>query len=650
MPRLIIDDIPVEVVAGTTVIEAAKLVGIWIPHFCYHPALGSVGACRVCAVKLLDGPVKGIQMSCMLPVQEGMVVSTTDPEAQAMRRHVIEWLMINHPHDCPVCDEGGECLLQDYTIAGGHGIRRYQGKKRTHQNQYLGPHIEHEMNRCIHCYRCVRFYQEQAGGTDFGVMGSASRVYFGRFREGALDSPFSGNLVDICPTGVFTDKSARFRARYWDYDMAPSVCPGCSVGCNTIPVARYRELLKIMARRNDTVNGWFICDRGRFGGREVNDPDRPRSPRIDGVDASWDEALDAVVRRFGGLCDLYGSESIALVGSPRLSLEGQILLAWLAEVMAPGCVCWFTATAEADAAVAGLDNLIPEMIASLADVRTADYLVIAGIDLLEDAPMMALAVRQAWRNGAKVYAMGEVTGESLIKSVGVEVTRISSLADLPPSEGLRMVLIGKAGLPVESHARGATRAGLDEALLAGAKVALLQEGPNAVGAALLTREHGGTSLEDALATGKIRGIFAVEADIPGELLSGIPLVAACDWQATETVALAHIVLPTTSWVEMDGTFVNYEGRAQRFRKVMTAGLPIKGLDPALHPPRVHRLVPPGGELLPAWRILANLVERLGGAPVETPFTGRWESLRDLEPEGEGMLLMTKGLFAPDGGA
>jgi NADH-quinone oxidoreductase subunit G len=629
MPRVIIDDIPVEVPAGTTVIEAARQAGIWIPHFCYHPALGSVGACRVCAVKLLDGPVKGIQMSCMLPAQDGMIVSTTDAEAQAMRRHVIEWLMINHPHDCPVCDEGGECLLQDYTIAGGHSIRRYHGKKRTHLNQYLGPYIEHEMNRCIQCYRCVRFYQEQAGGSDFGVMGSAARVYFGRFREGALESPFSGNLVDICPTGVFTDKTARFRARYWDYDMAPSVCPGCSLGCNITPAARYRELLKIMARRNDAVNGWFICDKGRFGGREVNDPARPRILRVDGRDATWDEALDALVLRFGELCDLYGSESIALVGSPRLSLEGQIFLARLAEVMEPGCVCWFTASAEAEAALSSLDRS-PETSASLADVRAAGCIVISGVDLVEAAPMMALAVRQAWRNGADVYAVGEGTADELVAMLGITVASISSFTGGPFSEGKSPVFISMAGVAFVAE--------IDAAVRGGAMVALLQNAPNAVGAALMTRDHTGTSLEEALAMGKIKGVISFEADIPTEWLAGIPLVAACDWQATETVTAAHIFLPTTAWVEMDGTFVNYKGRAQRFRKVMNPGLPIKGLDPALHPPRIHRSVPPGGDLRPSWQVIAELVRRLGGDAVTTPFTGTWEHLRDLDPEGEGVTL------------
>ncbi|NJD91848.1 MAG: 2Fe-2S iron-sulfur cluster binding domain-containing protein, partial [Geobacter sp.] len=350
MPKLIIDDIALEVAEGTNILEAAKTVGITIPHFCWHPALGKAGACRACAVKVVDGPAKGLQMSCMVPVQEGMVVSTTDPEAVAMRRHVIEWLMLNHPHDCPVCDEGGECLLQDFTIAGGHSLRRYDGAKRTHLNQDLGPFIEHEMNRCIQCYRCVRFYQEFAGGSDFGVMGSAGKVYFGRFSDGQLESPYSGNLVDICPTGVFTDKTARFRGRYWDYDMAPSVCPECSLGCNSVPVARYRELLKVTARRNDRVNGWFICDRGRFTARKVNDWQRPRTVMANGNEVAWQEALEMLCQRVKSL----PPGSIALVGSGRLALEGGALLPQLATALQAGSLSYFIGEQAATAAAAAV--------------------------------------------------------------------------------------------------------------------------------------------------------------------------------------------------------------------------------------------------------------------------------------------------------
>src|SRR5450631_37805 len=399
MIKIIIDNIALEVPEGTNILEAARSIGIVIPHFCWHPALGRAGACRVCAVKMLDGPVRGLQMSCMLPVQDGMVVSTTDGEAVAMRKSVIEWLMINHPHDCPVCDEGGECQLQDFTIAGGQSIRRFDGKKRTFVNQYLGEQIEHEMNRCIQCYRCVRFYKEYAGGTDFGVMGRAAMVYFGRQQDGQLESSFSGNLVDICPTGVFTDKTARFRARYWDYDMAPSVCPHCSLGCNTIPMARYRELLKVTARRNDHVNGWFICDRGRFTNAAVNAPDRPRQALVDGNPVTLDTALDTLVERLTGFLDLNGPGSLAIVGSPRMSLEGNLLAARLREQLGAGALCYFSDEIREERTLKAVSLLTADKAASQADVRAADLIAIMECNVLNEAPMMALAVRQAWRNG-----------------------------------------------------------------------------------------------------------------------------------------------------------------------------------------------------------------------------------------------------------
>ena len=189
MPKLIIDQRPIEVPAGTKVIAAAEQLGIMIPRFCYHPGLGSFGACRMCAVKFLEGPVKGIEMSCMEDARDGMVVSTTDPEAMEFRRYVIEWLMMHHPLDCPVCDEGGHCLLQDETVSGGHGIRRYLGPKRTYQDQYLGAFVQHEMNRCIQCWRCRNFYQEFAGYRDFGAMQIANRMYFGRYEDGPSGEP-----------------------------------------------------------------------------------------------------------------------------------------------------------------------------------------------------------------------------------------------------------------------------------------------------------------------------------------------------------------------------------------------------------------------------------------------------------------------------
>ena len=621
MPNLIIDSISLDVPEGTNVLEAARSIGITIPHFCWHPALGKAGACRACAVKMLAGPLKGIQMSCMLPAQDGMVVSTTDGEAVAMRRAVIEWLMINHPHDCPVCDEGGECQLQDYTIAGGHGIRRYDGLKRTHVNQYLGNYIEHEMNRCIQCYRCVRFYQEYAGGADFGVLGRSGSVYFGRQQAGQLESPFSGNLVDICPTGVFTDKTARFRARYWDYDMAPSVCPGCSLGCNTVPMARYRELLKVTARRNDDVNGWFICDRGRFSNAAVNAPDRPRQALVDGEAVSMDVALNALLERLAGFFELHGSEGLAIVGSPRMSQEAALMAARLQEMTGAGTLCYYGDAVHSGITAEAVALLNRDNSASQEDVRQADLIAILECDLLKEAPMMALAVRQAWRSGAKVFivvpfdsAQGTEKGTesrlsgddrwlSGVEALPFEFERVTALAGIPFSAATHPVVIC-----------GASREGLESirgANIAGLKLAFILDGPNAFGTALLAQEHGATSLQEALAKGTVRGIITLEADLKSELPPGIRVLATADWLPTRTMKRAEIVLPVTSWVEMDGTYINHEGREQCFKQVMQPGVPIRGQNPELHPARIHRHEAPGGDILPTWRVVSELLERFG---------------------------------------
>jgi len=317
MPTLTIDSREVTVPEGTNVLDAARALDIVIPHFCYHEALGAVGACRLCAMKVTDGKTTGIQMACMVGAKDGMVVSTLDPDAVELRSHVIEWLMTNHPHDCPVCDEGGECQLQEMTVAGGHSNRRYTGQKRTYRNQDLGPYIVHEMNRCIACYRCVRTYRDYCGGSDFGVFGSRDRVYFGPVRDGQLESPFSGNLVDVCPTGVFTDKTFRFKSRAWDLQEAPSICPACSLGCAVVPGARFRELQRVRAGINRAVNDFFICDRGRFATKTTNDPARPRRPRIDGQDAEMEMAIDALQQRLATVIAKHGPQSVALLGSPR---------------------------------------------------------------------------------------------------------------------------------------------------------------------------------------------------------------------------------------------------------------------------------------------------------------------------------------------
>ena len=210
MPQITIDGKQYEVDAGVNLLEAVLGLGLDLPYFCWHPAMGSVGSCRQCAMLQFQNAEDDrgrLVMACMTPVADDMHLSLSGERAKAFRADVIESLMVNHPHDCPVCAEGGECHLQDMTVMSGHRERRYDGLKNTHVNQYLGPLINHEMNRCIACYRCVRYYQDYAGGTDLAALGAHDHVYFGGHEEGVLESEFAGNLIEVCPTGVFTDKS-----------------------------------------------------------------------------------------------------------------------------------------------------------------------------------------------------------------------------------------------------------------------------------------------------------------------------------------------------------------------------------------------------------------------------------------------------------
>jgi len=256
--------------------------GLDLPYFCWHPALGSVGSCRQCAVTQFQDEQDSegrLVMACMTPAKAGLRIGLAHPTAEAFRRQVVEWLMLNHPHDCPVCEEGGECHLQDMTVMTGHTYRRNRFPKRSFRNQDLGPFLGHEMNRCITCYRCVRFYRDYAGGDDLQELGIGDRVWFGPSRPGPLQSPFSGNLVEVCPTGVFTDRVfSRRYTRKWDLQSAPSVCVHCAVGCNTRLGARYGELRRITNRHHPEVNGYFLCDRGRYGHGFVQAATRIREP------------------------------------------------------------------------------------------------------------------------------------------------------------------------------------------------------------------------------------------------------------------------------------------------------------------------------------------------------------------------------------
>lgn len=605
-------------------LQACLGAGLDLPYFCWHPALGSVGACRQCAVTQYaneDDKTGKLVMACMTPLTEGARFSLADPESTAFRASVIEWLMINHPHDCPVCEEGGECHLQDMTVMTGHAYRRYRFTKRTHRNQNLGPFIKHEMNRCIACYRCTRFYRDYAGGRDLDVFAAHDHVYFGRHADGTLESEFSGNLVEICPTGVFTDKpfSARY-ARKWDMRGAPSICTHCALGCNTIANERAGELRRIVNRYNGSVNGYFLCDRGRFGYGFVNAAERIRKPLARDADGTQVPiSRDDALTRFAAL--LRAGGRIVGIGSPRASLESNFALRTLVgpDNFHPGVGAHEGHLLRLVADILGSGAV---HIPSLRDVEQADAALVLGSDLPNTAPRAALALRQAvrgagfaaaaevdipyWQDaGVRTFA-GEVrsplfvvtpaatrlddVAHTALRAAPAEIARLGfavaacidpgapAVADLSDDLGDRARMIAQALLAADRPlVVSGVEAGEISVIEAAANIAaalrargksasLMLTVPecNSLGLALMATDA--TGFEAAL--GEPAALVIVLENELFRRAGGTALDAAhlvvLDHSESPTTRCAELVLPAASFAESGGTLVSSEGRAQRF--------------------------------------------------------------------------------------
>lgn len=633
MATIHVDGKQLEVNGSDNLLQACLSLGLDIPYFCWHPALGSVGACRQCAVKQYanaDDKRGRLVMSCMTPATDNTFISIDDDEAKEFRASVVEWLMTNHPHDCPVCEEGGHCHLQDMTVMVGHDTRRYDFTKRTHLNQDLGPFVSHEMNRCIGCYRCVRYYNDYADGTDLGVYGAHDNVYFGRVEDGTLENEFSGNLVEVCPTGVFTDKthSERYN-RKWDMQFSPSICQGCSVGCNISPGERYGELRRIENRYNGSVNHYFLCDRGRFGYGYVNNKNRPRQPLLRDASGlqitSLDSALDWAIAA------LQKANRVIGIGSPRASIETNFALSSL---VGKENFCSGLDLAEQNRIELVLDILQNSGLhtPALRDIEKQDAIFILGEDVTQTAPRIALALRQAVKGKAYEMAAGKKVSEWMaeaVKSIGqhhkyplfiasFENTRLDDVAaatyrataDDIARLGFAVAHIIDASAPavVDLSESERTQAQVIADALLAAKAPLIVSGTSAgsssvieaaanIGLALKAREKtanislvvpevnslgvayfGGQSLDDALIalkSGSADAVIIAENDLyrraSSELvdaaLAAAKTVIVVDHQMTPTAEKAMLVLSGASFAETDGTVINNEGRAQRFFQV-----------------------------------------------------------------------------------
>lgn len=675
MATLYIDDKKFEVEEGKNLLETVLTLGFDLPYFCWHPALGSVGACRQCAViqyKDEEDTTGRVVMACMEPVSDGMRISIEAEKARQFRASVIEWLMISHPHDCPICDEGGECHLQDMTVMSGHNYRRYRFKKLTFRNQYLGPFINHEMNRCITCYRCVRFYRDFAGGDDLRDFGTAEHVYFGRDKDGILESEFSGNLVEVCPTGVFTDKTLKKHyARKWDLQGAPSICNHCGLGCNTIAGSRYGRLVRTLNRYNHEVNGYFICDRGRFGYEFTTSPkrvDRPLKAKDNThIACSLEEAVDSASK-------MMESGKAIGIGSARASLESNYALRKLV-----GRDNFYSGLNSAESSVLTAIKKIlterPVPSASINQVERADAVLVLGEDLTNSAPMLDLAVRQAVRNqpmkkaqALKIpefndFALRELAQDEhgplyIASPTGGKLDRIASgvchtapddIARLgfaianaidpkaPAVEDLaddlkklaekiasdlqdadRPVIISGASqfntaiIKAASNIAQVLHAKNDQA-----KICYTVPECNSLTASLFET----APLEDIIQRAggdEFKTLVILENDIyrrlphktADELLSGFKNIIVLDYLENRAMPKSSLVLPSASYAEGDGTLINNEGRAQRYFQV---------LDPD---PMIHE----------SWRWIRDLLIKNGGNGAtywNSPDTIASEALNEL---------------------
>ncbi len=631
MAKVFIDNKPYEVDATKNMLETCLSLGLNLPYFCWHPAMHSVGACRQCAImkyKDADDKKGKIVMACMEPVADNMHISIEAPEAHQFRAGNVEALMTNHPHDCPVCDEGGECHLQDMTVMTGHNYRRYDFKKRTHTNQYLGPFVNHEMNRCIQCYRCVRFYKDYAGGKDLDVFATHNDVYFGRHEDGVLESEFSGNLVEVCPTGVFTDKTLKKHyTRKWDLTNAPSVCHQCSLGCNIIASERYGSVRRISSRYNGDVNSYFLCDRGRFGYEYVNSAERIQTSlkKQDGtfVPITKEDAIKEIKALIATGRKLTG------IGSSKASLESNFLLRQLV-----GAENFYGGIPSSEG------NLIKEVISilksgkvkvpSLNEVKDYDAVFILGEDVTNTAPMLALSLRQAaknkpgehakalkipdWNDAAIREALQEATGPFYLATAHATKLDDSATQTYHASPDDIALLgyavahnINEQSPEVISKGTEALTVSIVDALFA-AKKPLIVAGTSLYNEAII---HAAANIAYALKDkGKDVGLVYVVPDANSiglcmmadqflddvfqkktdekedtliilendlyrstdksttdNFLAQYKNIIALDCLTNPTTQKSSYILPAGTFAEADGTIINNEGRLQRFYQV-----------------------------------------------------------------------------------
>ena len=554
MPKVTVDGVEIEVPQGATVLQACELAGKEIPRFCYHERLSIAGNCRMCLVEVAPGPPKP-QASCALPAAEGQTIKTDTPMVKKAREGVMEFLLINHPLDCPICDQGGECDLQDQAMAYGRGHSRFDENKRAVDDKYFGPIVKTSMTRCIQCTRCVRFAEEVAGTPTIGMMFRGEDEQITTYLEGAFNSELAGNLVDLCPVGALLSKPYSFEARPWELKKVPGIDVMDALGTNIRMDVRGRQVMRILPRINDAVNEEWAHDKTRHHVDALvrNRLDRPWVREKGKLrEASWSEALDVFAKQFKKA----GSKVAAIAGD---LLDAETMYAAKALLAGAGSELL-------EGRQTGLDYDVTSLSAvrfntPIAELENADVILLVGSNLRWEAPLVNTRLRKAVRRGAKIFAIGpEVDLGYKVEWLGDD---LSLLGKLPKD-------ISQAKKPVMIVGPGALGAGALGAALAasgdfikgdwnGFNV-LHTAAARMAGLMLGYAQKGGIAdIEKA----KPELVILLGADeMPADKFKGAFKVYI-GHHGDKGAAQADLVLPGAAYAEKHGTYVNIEGRVQR---------------------------------------------------------------------------------------
>ncbi|CAM3095605.1 NADH-quinone oxidoreductase subunit NuoG [Cupriavidus taiwanensis] len=635
MVELEIDGKKVEVAEGSLVMEAARKLGTYIPHFCYHRKLSIAANCRMCLVEVEKAP-KALP-ACATPVTPGMKVFTNSEKAVKAQKSVMEFLLINHPLDCPICDQGGECQLQDLAVGYGASESRYKEEKRVVFHKNVGPLISmEEMTRCIHCTRCVRFGQEVAGVMELGMLNRGEHSEITTFVGKTVDSELSGNMIDLCPVGALTSKPFRYSARTWELARRKSVSPHDGLGANLVVQTKNQRVMRVLPLENEDINECWISDKDRFSYEGLNSADRLTRPLLkqggEWMETDWQTALEYVANGLAGIKREHGADQIAALASPHSTLEELFLLGKLMRGLGSDNVDFRLRQTDFSAALKGA----PWLGMPVADVTTLQRALVIGSSLRKDHPLLASRLRQAAKKGARVTVLGAGGEDLLMPATRIDVAPsgwTAALAGVARAVAAAKGVAAPAG--TEGFDGGDTAAKAAEALLSGerravflgneavrhpqfsalhalaqwiatetgATLGFLTEAANTVGGYIAGAlpQQGGANAQAMLATPRKAYILLntepeFDAADPRQALAALAqagtVVVLSPFRSEAAMQYADVILPVTPFTETAGTFVNCEGKPQSFNGVVRAL----------------------GESRPGWkvlRVLGNLLDVTG---------------------------------------